>query len=313
MKKTLIAVAAMAVSMGAMAQNVTLSGKFGAGYGKSIGGASNFLVTDGDVRFTATEDLGGGMKGTASMEVRVRGRANSTAGGNTASSAVDGRNATVSVSGGFGSVTLGAVEAGNGIIGLGFAGAPVALQSGYDGAILSGPANVDWFNYTSPALVPGLTAKLERVDSIAGPGNTRGLAANVIGANYAAGALSAAVDYTSFNNDRTRVRISGSYNLGVATLGLGWEDNKKTANSNGTQTAFGVTVPLGSVTAGLIFARNQETGLGASGQVGTAQGWGVGMNYALSKRTAVNVSYGDRTRGVAGDGDQYRLRLMHTF
>lgn len=306
MKKTLIAVAAAALSMGAMAQNVTLSGKFAVGYGKSIGGQSNLGVTDGDVRFTASEDLGGGMKASTSMEVRVRGRG---------AGVVDGRNATIGLSGGFGSITLGAVESGNGIIGLGFAGAPVALHTGYDGAILSGAANVDWFNYTSPALVPGLTAKFERVDSIGGPtlGATKGVSANVLGGNYSAGAIAAAVDYSDFSNGRTRVRLSGSYNLGIATLGLGWEDNKKTANSNGTQTAFGVTVPLGAVTAGLIYARNQETGLGAAGQVGTSQGWGIGMNYALSKRTAVNASYGDRTRGVAGDGAQYRLRVMHSF
>jgi len=302
----LIAVAAAALSMGAMAQNVTLSGKFAVGYGKSIGGQSNLGVTDGDVRFTASEDLGGGMKASTSMEVRVRGRGTGV---------VDGRNATVSLSGGFGSVTLGAVEAGNGIIGLGFAGAPVALASGYDGALLAGVANVDWFNYTTPALFPGLTAKVERVDGIGGPGMgaAKGVSGNILGANYSAGALAAAADYTDFSNNRTRVRLSGSYNLGIATIGLGWEDNKKTANSDGTQTAFGVTVPLGAVTAGLIFARNQESGVGAAGQVGTSQGWGVGMNYALSKRTAINASYGDRTRGVAGDGAQYRLRVMHSF
>jgi predicted porin len=305
MKKTLIAVAAAALSMGAMAQNVTLSGKFAVGYGKGISSAtaksqSNFHVTDGDVRFTASEDLGGGMKAATSMEVRVRGRG--------AAGVVDGRNATVGLSGGFGSITLGAVEAGNGIIGLGFAGAPVALATGYDGAILSGPANVDWAAYRSPALLPGLTAKLERFDSAGGPGNNRNLAGNVLGADYSAGAMSISVDYTDFNSDRTRVRASGSYNLGVAVLGVGYEDNRGGAavgGPAGTQTAFGVTVPLGSVSAGLIFAKSEEN---------NTQGWGVGMNYSLSKRTTFNVSYGDQTRGApTSDGAQYRLRLLHTF
>ena len=298
MKKTLIAVAAAALSMGAMAQNVTLSGKFAVGFGKGIGGAGNFNVTDGDVRFSASEDLGGGMKASTSMEVRVRGRG--------ATGVVDGRNATVGVSGGFGSITLGSVEAGNGIIGLGFAGAPVALATGYDGAILSAPANVDWANYTTPALLPGLTAKLERFDSAGAPGNNKGAngaAGNVIGVNYGAGALTVAVDYTDFNSTRSRVRGSGTYNLGIATLGLGWEDNRGTGQPAGVQTALGVTVPLGAVSAGLIFAKSEEN---------NTQGWGVGMNYSLSKRTTFNVSYGDQTRGVA-DGAQYRLRLMHAF
>jgi len=299
MKKTLIAVAAAALSMGAMAQNVTLSGKFAVGYGKAIGGASNFHVTDGDVKFSASEDLGGGLKANAAMEVQVRGRAATNA-------TINGRNATIGVSGGFGSITLGAVDAANGIVGLGFAGAPVSLANGYDGLILSGGANVDWANYTTPALLPGLTAKLERVDSVTAPGNNRALAANVIGANYSAGAVAVAVDYTDFNNDRTRVRASGSYNLGIAVLGLGYEDNRGGAavgGPAGTQTAFGVNVPLGAVSAGLIFAKSEEN---------NTQGWGVGMNYSLSKRTTFNVSYGDQTRGVA-DGTQYRLRLLHSF
>lgn len=302
MKKTLIAVAAAALSMGAMAQNVTLSGKFAVGYGKAIGGASNFHVTDGDVRFSASEDLGGGMKASTSMEVRVRGRG-AGAGQDTT---IDSRNATVSLSGGFGSITLGAVEASNGIVGLGFAGAPVALATGYDGRILSGGANVDWAAYRTPALLPGLTAKLERFDSAGAPGNNRLLAGNVLGADYSAGAMSISVDYTDFNSDRTRVRASGSYNLGVAVLGVGYEDNRGGAavgGPAGTQTAFGVTVPLGAVSAGLIFAKSEEN---------NTQGWGVGMNYSLSKRTTFNVSYGDQTRGVA-DGAQYRMRLLHTF
>jgi predicted porin len=300
MKKTLIAVAAAALSMGAMAQNVTLSGKFAVGYGKAIGGASNFHVTDGDVKFSASEDLGGGLKASTAMEVQVRGRPAAGA------TNVNGRNATIGVSGGFGSITLGAVDAANGIVGLGFAGAPVSLSTGYDGAILSGGANVDWANYTTPALLPGLTAKLERVDSVGSPGNNRLLAANVIGANYSAGAVAVAVDYTDFNNDRTRIRASGSYNLGIAVLGLGYEDNRGGAavgGPAGTQTAFGVNVPMGAVSAGLIFAKSEEN---------NTQGWGVGMNYSLSKRTTFNVSYGDQTRGVA-DGTQYRLRLLHSF
>jgi len=302
MKKTLIAVAAAALSMGAMAQNVTLSGKFAVGYGKSIGGQSNLGVTDGDVKFSASEDLGGGLKASTAMEVQVRGRKKDN-------TTINGRNATIGLSGGFGSITLGAVDASNGIVGLGFAGAPVSLATGYDGAILSGGANVDWLNYTTPALIPGLTAKIERIDSITEPSMNalRGTSANVLGANYSAGAIAAAADYTDYSTGQTRIRISGSYNIGIAKLGVGFEDNKKGANTTGTQTAFGVTVPLGAVSAGLIFARSDE---------GTAkkQGWGVGMNYSLSKRTTFNASYGDVTRGAsAPDGAQYRLRLLHSF
>ncbi|HMN92522.1 MAG TPA: porin [Hydrogenophaga sp.] len=322
MKKTLIALAAVAATGVAFAQSsVTLSGKFGVGFGKAIAGDSGLVVTDGDIRFTATEDLGSGLRATAAMELRVRGRGSVDAGPAActalpcpaANSGVGGRNATVSLAGGFGSVTLGAVEAGNGIIARGFAGAPVALQTAYDGAILSGPANVDWFMYTSPQLIPGLTANYQRVDSITAPGAGKGaLQANVVGVNYAAGPISAGLDYTQFSNDRKRVRLSASYDLGVARVGFGMEDNRSIAGSDGRQYALGVSAPLGPVTVGAVYARNGEAFTGG----GQSRGWAIGADYNLSKRTAVNFTYGDRQRvNGANDanGDQYRIRLMHSF
>lgn len=342
MSKLIVALAALAsVGIASAQSTVTLSGKFGVAQQQAIGAVGGLAVTDGDVRFTAVEDLGGGLKATASMELRVRGRGNVDAGpaacSNVAFDAADypdgkipkgalvdcpaandgvgGRNATVGLSGGFGSVTLGAVEAGNGIMGLGFAGAPVSLATGYDGAILSGVANVDWFAYTTPAVFPGLTATVQRIDSIGAPGGGRGTSANLVGANYVTGPVAAAVDFTKFSNDRTRVRASASYNLGVAKLGIGFEDNKKNGiYSDGSQLAMGVSVPMGAITLGAVYAVNKE-GSSTLGD-GKAQGWGIGADYALSKRTALNVSYGDRTKlaGVAdNNGDQYRIRLMHSF
>ncbi|WP_322993184.1 porin [Limnohabitans sp.] len=321
MKKTLIALAAVAATGAAFAQSsVTISGKFGPSYGKSIGGQSNLGVTDGDVRFTSVEDLGGGLKATAAMELRVRGRGAADDGSATgANSGVGGRNSTLSLAGGFGSVTLGAIEAGNGIMGLGFAGAPVNLQSGYDGAILSGVANLDYFNYTTPALIPGMTLGYTRVDSAGTPAlsgaTAKGVAADVVGLNYANGPIAAAADYTVYNTDRTRVRISASYDLGIAKIGAGFEDNKKNGvYSAGTQNAFGVTVPMGALTLGAVYAINKEGS--ASLGAGKTEGWGIGADYGFSKRTVLNVSYGDRTKmGNATDsnGDQYRVRLMHTF
>ena len=304
MKKSLIALAVIAVSGTAFAQStVTLSGKFATAQQKAIGGVAGLAVTDGDVRFTAVEDLGGGLKANASMEIAIRGR--------TAAAPNHYRNSTVGLSGGFGSVTLGAVEAGNGIVGLGFAGAPVSLASGYDGAVLSGAGNVDLAAYTTPALIPGLTATLMRVDSITAPGAGKSINANVIGVNYKAGALTAALDSTTYSTDKTRIRASASYDLGVATVGVGFEDNKKAADTEGTQLAMGVRVPMGAITLGFIYASSDENTTNKK-----TTGWGVGADYAFSKRTTLNVSYGDRTKlaGATDDnGDQYRIRLTHAF
>ncbi|MBK6388185.1 MAG: porin [Rhodoferax sp.] len=111
------------------------------------------FVTDGNVAFAAVEDLGGGLKAGVSMDVRVRGRG--------AAGVVDGRDATVYLMGGFGSLVGGAVEAGNGIIGYGGAGAPVIGLD--DGLALAGGTNVDWLAYTTPNM-GGFTATVQMID-----------------------------------------------------------------------------------------------------------------------------------------------------
>ena len=61
---------------------MTISGKLRFGYESATSAAnaktSGVGVTDGNVIFAAVEDLGGGLKATASMDVRVRGRDNAT-------------------------------------------------------------------------------------------------------------------------------------------------------------------------------------------------------------------------------------------
>ncbi len=135
MKKSLVALAVLAVAGAASAQ-VSVSGKFGFAYesGQAAGVSKSGLgQTDGNVTFSASEDLGGGMKAGASIDIRARGRAVNAAAGS-----VDGRDASVFVSGGFGTVTMGAIELGNGIIGLGGADAPTI---GLDGASIAAPIN----------------------------------------------------------------------------------------------------------------------------------------------------------------------------
>jgi hypothetical protein len=270
---------------------VTLSGKLAVGFQKAQGGVGGMSVTDGDLKVTAVEDLGGGLKATANAEMTNRGR----------QSAIAGRDATIGLSGGFGSVTVGNIEIGNGIVGRAFAGAPVSLATGYDGAILDGAANGDIVAFTSPSM-NGLTVGVTRADSIGSAvGESAGkgtLQANVLAVNYAAGALSAGVDTTKFYGTSTasRTRASASYDLGIASVGFGYSKKQGTDR----QTAMGVKVPMGAVTLGAIYAKN-----------GAAKGYGVGMDYALSKRTALNVSYGDETSDA--NGTQYRVRLLHSF
>lgn len=319
MKKTLIALAALASTAAFAQSTVNLTGKFGAAYtsSKTAAGAksSGFSVTDGDFVLSAVEDLGGGMKASASMAVRVRGRDANSDG---AADGVGGRDATVNLMGGFGTVTLGAVEAGNGIIGLASAGAPTIGQD--NGVTLDAAGNVDLFQYTSPALIPGLTARLQIVDSIGDPG-TDGLQAastlqdaTVVGVAYNAGPLAVNADFTAFGKNAAaagtddRTRLSASYDLGVAKLGAGFQAKKDLAGAKDKQYMFGVSVPMGAITLGATYAKRD-----AAADANDATGYELGANYAFSKRTNLQAAYLSQKIKGASAATTFRVRLMHSF
>lgn len=368
MKKSLIALAALAAVTTASAQSsVTISGKYGMGFQQPLGteatvkGKANIAVTDGNIDFNAVEDLGGGLKAGASMALRVRGRENvksvtvpaQTAGGTAVAqtyavsySPEVGRNATVFLSGGFGTLTAGSIELGNGISGRGFGGTTLSTATSLDdGGVLSASAYGNILQYTSPS-ISGFTAVVLRADSIGSVGNgattitatgsetSLGLNANVVQLNYANGPLTASVDSTAFsgnttvggtNSDRKRTRMSADYDFGFVKIGFGQEDNKGTASTGtyaGKQTAFGISVPVtAALRVGAVYVRNNESAVLAVSTAGAvAKGTGFAANYDFSKRTAVNISYATIARDDLADnsyynkeGTQYRVRLMHSF
>jgi hypothetical protein len=321
MKKSLVALAALALVGAASAQTVTLSGKLGFAYqteegaGAAPAKANGLKVTDGDFVLTASEDLGGGLKATASMAVQSRGR----------DTGITGRDASLTLAGGFGSVMIGAIELGNGIIGLGGADAPTMGLDGAMGAggisraVLSDVMNMDVLMYTSPDL-SGFTVSAAVMDATASLGMQDAAPtqdATLVGLNYAAGPFAAAADYTSFGLNAvavgldSRTRLSASYDLGVAKLGAGYENLKTTAAANNTETQYlvGVSAPVGSaVTVGLNYARNTADALP------TITAYELGANYALSKRTGVQAAYQSISEdNVAGRATAFRVRLLHSF
>ncbi len=312
-----------------------MSGKFGVAVGKGLGSVSHIGVTDGNVTAAAVEDLGGGMKAGATIDMRTRGREQNVS---TAVKQEIGRDATVFISGGFGTLTAGSVEAGNGIMGLGMGGTVQSLQTGLDGALWSGAAYGNLLQYTSPA-ISGFNFALVRLDSIAAvavantvtattgaitANNDAGVSANQIGMAYANGPLSASADYAMFANkttaatdsDRTRIRASASYDFGAVKIGAGFEDNKGSVYNSatfaavtsptyaGNQVIVGASAPIGNLRVGLAYGRNTESGVIAAAQANgneVAKGFVTSADYSFSKRTTLNMSYSDikRTGGAA--------------
>jgi predicted porin len=354
MQKKIIALAVAGLMSGAaFAQsNVTISGLYGVTLGRGIQAApalapvagttiaannTGLVANDGHINFAATEDLGKGWKAGANMELRLRGR---EAGSDAASDGSGGRNAIVFLTTPYGTLDFGSIELGNGIWGLGSAGAPIAqLDKVWEGTskltganttwILSTQANADLMRYTSPVFAGGVQVYVLRADSIGDPGNIAvpaGGAANAAGVNYNNGPIAFNMDLTNFTQYRrvdgqNRTRMSGAYNFGVVRIGAGYEKNSRFKS----QTVFGISAPLGAQWAvGAAWAKNNEL---------RNKAWALGVDYNFSKRTSLNFSTskatvestantaaavdagGANTLAVANytGGQQHGVRLMHKF
>jgi hypothetical protein len=335
-------------SLGFGHESVTSQANNSAGAKTKVSGMRNVVSA---IRFTATEDLGNGLKATASMQITANGRsANSGtawAASNQDANSVQSEDASITVSGGFGAVTIGAVEAGNGIVGLGQAGAPVrGFHNAYNsttGSLLAGASNVDLLQYTSPTF-SGVTLRAQMIDDIGGPGAggqqeaKKAMKATAVGIRYAAGPLTVDADKTDFKvngavnaaagtaanglavaaaadaypqiSDRTR--ISAGYNLGVARVGFGYESRthktSATASKKATDTIMGVSVPMGAITLGATYGTSK-----LAGEANKASGTEFGAKYDFSKRTALTAQMGSFKKADTSKQSITRVRLDHTF
>jgi hypothetical protein len=333
MKKTLLALAVVAASGAAFAQSATLSGSYVFGYQstKSAAGVKTAgLGTDtAAISLVATEDLGGGLKATAKVSL----------GGMMRDGAGTGEDASVSLSGGFGTIMMGTVESDDGLS-RAYAGAPVI---GLDGKVHGGNANIDVISYTTPQLAPGLTAGFSYVDrgaaAVAGnldstkgliviPSGSVGTGLNVgttgatgaqpsatVNLTYGAGPVSARFDVTSWTRkgaadvssaaNKNRFRISGNYNLGMAKIGLGYASLKRTT-TDVTQLEAGVSAAFGATTVGAVYEQQK---------VGTVKttGFTVGAQYNLSKRTNVSAGYAQWKTAGASSANTFRVLVGHSF
>jgi len=263
MKKTLIALAAVAAATGAMAQNVTMYGIVDMGYHNekakfNVGNASATLKRQGLASVVAgsriglrgTEDLGGGLTAGFVLEYAIT--------PDEATTFTNNRQSFVSLTGGFGDIKLGRqltlhhINQGAGDL-LGNLNA----QAGYIGGADSQVRTSNLVTYTSPSF-SGFTVAAQKGFGETIQNSTTNNAKNneqtAVRLNYSAGPLAAGVasettkrmdvaantgifltaadiirpdtlpDATVFNLDkRTARNIYATYDLGVAKLG--WVNN----------------------------------------------------------------------------------------
>ena len=328
MKKTLAALAALAATSAAFAQtSVSVSGAYAAGYEstKKAGVKSAGLGTDtASIKASVTEDLSGGMKMSAYVAV----------GGLARSATVGGEDAGMSLSGNFGTVHLRTIEsAGQGITAKAGAGAP-----GYDlhDKVFSPNANIDQLAYVLPKM-GDYTVSVNYVDR--GATTATGIGAGEDGKTfvqpsvgaavaYTAGPIDATADFTVWTRrdvaqidrsfSKTRLRLSGNYNLGVAKLGVGYSTMDRTgAEPTTTETLVGVSVPMGVITLGATYGTSKGAATTATAVANAAAkktGYTLGADYALSQRTNVGVStYSWKTSTAAGTNTGTRVLVGHAF
>jgi hypothetical protein len=297
MKKTLIALAAVAVSGAAFAQ-VTLTGAVAIAVQSTAANSdSQVNVSDADLKAAVSEDLGGGMKVGATLRVSTEGMRGGASG-------VSVEETTLSISGGFGTLVYANVLSGSAKMSGGISAEDDISDN------IGGYANVNVVDYTLPSFLPGLAVTFETV-TVA---STSAVAADVpvngdwsLLLDYKTGPL--AVHYEAPSNDLASYDLRVKYDAGFANFGVRATKSKKTE--------FAVTAPMGAMTVGYHYAKNGGAAHATTNTMGGNSVWGVSANYALSKRTSIGASYVDGTKGASAaagfDTSNYRVQLKHTF
>ena len=285
MKKTLIALAAVAVSSAAMAQ-ATIGGTFNVDMQNKISNADNTIgMGDAIVSVSVSEDLGGGMTASAGTTFQTKaGRAGT----------ITNNGYSFALKGGFGALSLS-----NGLVGQNEVSAGVAAEDDMSDSLGAYFLRTR-LQYALPQIVPGLGIQLRfDQDSAADPtavtkvtpssSNGKFNLDYTIGAGY--------ISYGSNLNDASGGTVYTGYDFGVAKVDL--------ALTTYDHTEIAITAPLGAnLSAGL----HIQTG-------DIADAIGARVTYAVSKRTALSFNYVDvaNTTSSTGAGSNYRVRLSHSF
>lgn len=336
MKKTLVALAALAAT-GAFAQ-VSITGSLIMGYemdhfGTTKTDRSGLGVDTSEINFAATEDLGGGLKATAKMQLASADRGG--AAGGDASLALASSVATLTLA-----TTKGADYLSGGVAkvgGTGMDGKVFSQRVVSDSATVAIPLGAVTVSlaHAEPANTLGLgggaagascTYAYGNFDSAgATPSTAECQRTNRISVKYAAGALVVDGGYAAYDqqgttttNDKSDVRASVSYDLGSVKLGGGL--NVRTKNQ-GTRTdaLVSVAMPLGALTLGADWASRKTDDyadpLSTGTKNGTVTGYGLSVDYALSKRTGLGFYYTNFKQSLAAtENSSYTAVLLsHSF
>ena len=313
MKKTLVALAVLATAGTAFAQNsISLTGSFGVGVQRGLTGKTHMAITDGGITFAGAEDLGGGLKAGFNLGQDFFRWKNAGVAGNPGDGSFGGTtDVTGTLSGGFGTIRAGQWESLSAAWTAGNV-APVSLTEDLykDGVILQAAGRDMRVAYTTPSM-GGLKATVLLTDRTNNGENAANEPTNEAGASlgfsYAAGGFSAALSLKNLNvKDGNLYQLGGKYDFGGFMLGAGVDLAQRGALDDRTGFLVSAAAPIGPVTIGASYGQSDLTG--------DPTAVIVGAEYALSKRTAMNLSVGKFDGGVWENSQGIaRFKVIHSF
>jgi len=330
MKKTLVALAAIAVTGGAFAQ-ATMTGALAYGYSQktiSTGATSGGMGLDtSDLYFGISEQVEGLGKVSGGLGISTGGKGVATAGtGNFISLDM----------GSMGTIKMDSVYTNSWLGGVASPGS-VAYCTFSSGDCSSGVGMFSTYGYQDSLsyvlkLSDALSVSIAHAepDTAAGGGSAAGLTNyaysgaagdqqrhNTYSATFKSAGLTITGGYRTFDgadqstkNSNFRHRAAASYDMGVAKIGGGYETTQTTYGDTTTDTVIGLSAPLGALTVSAQFGQRTKAG-GTSDS--TYAGNIYAASYALSKRTSVDGTYISNQTSGTSSPSFFITRLVHSF
>jgi len=344
MKKTLVAVAAMAAVTGAMAQ-ATISGFIDGAYttnkattaanvSTSTSSVGSGAAGQSQISIKSSEDLGGGMKAFGALRINP----NPYSAGNVEATNLAQDVSEVGISGDFGTVLL------NRDYGIAFDVHASADASGWTSGAKgvvhnTGTGISNGVVYVLPNFVPGLDALVAKgVSGTAGGdgdatayrlkyttgglmvqyagASVNNIAANTAGwaTNFTTGGTTATTEATTANAKASLTALAVTYDLGMAKLHFGKFSAKSGGDTDQKSSSdmMGVSFPFGATTVGITSSSAKRT-IAAATTV-KASGYRAKVAYALSKRTTAYAAYGaEKVSDTTQADKQTTIGLTHGF
>jgi predicted porin len=321
MKKSLVALAVLAASGASFAQ-VTVTGTLSMGYqaySLPSGAQSAGLGIDtSEVYFNAAEDLGGGQKIAAKLGIVDANRKPGMNGGDASLTYTNNS---------FGQIKLATEKIGTYFAAVAELGLPFV---GMDGKVQDTLSSSDSISYTvpvGPVYVSLMHAEHDKGIGI-GAGSTGASSLyslyqniNEIDVYYAAGALKLLGVLRQYDNRQESAAMIGalpakmypvkkdltnlqaSYDLGMMKVGAGYQQVTTVAGAKQTDVELTAALPMGSWTVGLLVAKSTTSDADSKIPTGpttvwdtalyngTANVFGLTVDYAFSKRTSLTMKY----------------------